>query len=252
MNKMPSGARPARAVSLVGGLAATLLWSPLLHAGSFSVSPVRIFMEARERATAVTVVNEGDTELVMQAELFTWKQKPDGADELTPTEDMVLAPPILKMAPRSRQVVRLANLRPPPAGAQQTYRMIVREVPEARPSTTGVEIQVALAFSLPVFLTPPGAKSKLVCDLGKTSGATVVASCENQGQAYAQPVGMTLTTAGGEVLVSREITGGYVLPQIRRAFELQRAAGTLPRGPAQLAVTQDDGSKQVFEVRLVD
>jgi fimbrial chaperone protein len=237
---------------LAAAVLASVAAPPAVFAGSFSVSPVRIFMQARERATAITVVNEGDTELVMQAELFTWKQKADGADELAPTEDIVLAPPILKMAPRSRQVVRLANLKPVAGTAQQTYRMLVREIPEARPAREGVEIQVALAFSLPVFITPPGAKSKLVCELGKVEGPSVTAVCDNRGEAYAQPVSLTLTTAGGEVLVSREITGGYVLPQVRRSFDLQRAAGTMPRGPAQLTVTQDDGSKQVFDVRLGD
>lgn len=252
MNNQPSGLRRARAICLASGAAATLFCAAPVAAGSFSVSPVRIFMQARERATAITIVNEGDSELVMQAELFTWKQKPDGVDELTPTEDMVLAPPILKMAPRSRQVVRLANLRPVPPGPQLTYRMVVREIPEARPASDQVQVQVALAFSLPVFITPPGAKSQLACELGKTTSAGVVATCENRGQAYAQPVKMTLTSAGGEVLVARDISGGYILPQVRRSFELQRASGSLPRGPAQLAVTQDDGSKQVFDVRLAD
>jgi fimbrial chaperone protein len=198
------------------------------------------------------VVNEGDSELVMQAELYTWKQKPDGADELTPTDDIILAPPILKLAPKSRQVVRLANLRPAPTGTQQTYRMVVREIPEAKPSGPGVQVQVALAFSLPIFITPPGAKSKLACELRRGTPTSMVASCENQGEAYAQPVQLTLTTAGGEVIASRDITGGYVLPQIRRNFELPRAAGALPRGAAQLAVTQDDGSKQVFDVQLAE
>ncbi|QJW83516.1 fimbria/pilus periplasmic chaperone [Ramlibacter terrae] len=56
---------------------------------------------------------------------------------------MVLAPPILKLAPRSGQVVRLANLRPVPGGAQQTYRMVVREIPEARPAGANVEVRRA-------------------------------------------------------------------------------------------------------------
>ena len=34
---------------------------PAAQAGSFSVSPVRIFMEMRERATGVSGINEGDT-----------------------------------------------------------------------------------------------------------------------------------------------------------------------------------------------
>src|SRR4051812_18089968 len=109
---------PVPALRLAGSaLALLLLGVPPATAGSFTVSPVRIFMQVRERATAITVVNEGDSELVMQAELYAWSQKPDGVDELTATEDMIMAPPILKLAPRSRQVVRLANLRAAPTGA---------------------------------------------------------------------------------------------------------------------------------------
>lgn len=81
-------------------------------AGVFSVTPVRIYMTPKDRAVAVTITNDGDTELVMQADLYLWKQKPDGQDDLTLTEDMFLAPPIIKMAPKSRQVVRLARLNP--------------------------------------------------------------------------------------------------------------------------------------------
>ena len=36
----------------------------------------------------------------------------EGLDQMTPTEDLILAPPILKLAPNARQVVRLALLKP--------------------------------------------------------------------------------------------------------------------------------------------
>ncbi len=223
------------------------------HAGSFSVSPVRIFMEARERATGITIVNEGDTDLVMQAELFEWKQKPDGTDELLPTQDLILAPPILKLAKGGRQVVRLANLRPPVPGEQQTYRLIVREVPEAEAQgKSGVQVQVALAFSLPVFITPPGAKRALVCTASRAGPTSINATCENRGQAYAQPVGMTLATPTGNTLLSGDIKGGYVLPGVTRHFTLASDGSGIPTGPARLQVTQDDGSKQVFDVQLAD
>lgn len=221
------------------------------QAGSFSVSPVRIFMEARERATGVTIINEGDTDLVMQAELFEWKQKPDGTDELLPTQDLVLAPPILKLAKGARQVVRLANLRPPTPGQQLTYRLVVREVPEAlQPTKPGVQIQVALAFSMPVFITPPGARRALACSASRASPTALRATCENGGQAYAQPASMVLTTPSGNTLVTSEIKGGYILPGVTRSFELSTEGSRIPGGPLKLQVTQDDGSKQVFDVRL--
>lgn len=232
-------------------LAALAVTTTTAQAGSFSVSPVRIFMEARERATGVTIINEGDTELVMQAELFEWKQKPDGTEELLPTQDLVLAPPILRLPKGSRQVVRLANLRPPVPGEQMTYRMVVREVPEALAAPQpGVQIQVALAFSLPVFITPPGAKRSVACTATRTSPTAVRATCENSGQAYAQPVSMTLTTPSGNTLVTSDIKGGYILPKVTRSFELATEGSRIPGGPLKLQVTQDDGAKQSFDVRL--
>lgn len=222
-------------------------------AGSFSVSPVRIFMEARDRATGVTIINEGDSDLVMQAELFEWKQKPDGTDELLPTQDLVLAPPILKLAKGTRQVVRLANLRAPAPGEQVTYRLIVREVPEALArAQSGVQVQVALAFSLPVFITPPGARRELSCSAVRSSPTAVRATCENRGQAYAQPASMTLTTPTGNTLLSSDIKGGYILPTVRRTFELASDGSRIPGGAVKLQVTHDDGAKQVFDVQLAE
>jgi fimbrial chaperone protein len=249
---MPKIQSRSKVLVLLASVLATAA-APGAFAGTFSVSPVRIFMEARERATGVTVVNEGDTPIVMQAEVFQWKQKPDGTDDLVPTQDLVLAPPILKLAPGARQVVRLANLRAVPEGDQQTYRLIVREVPEAlAPAQVGVQIQVALAFSLPVFITPPGAKRALNCNAQRLNPTTVVATCENQGAAYAQPANVTLSTAaGGTTLVSSDIRAGYILPRVKRSFELT-STGPMPLGAAKLQVTQDDGSKQVFDVQLAE
>lgn len=247
-----SKVRPCRCSHAVAGVA--LLGSSLVaSAASFSVSPVRIYMQARERATAVTVENEGDAEVVMQGEVFQWRQKADGSDELTPTDDLILAPPVLKVAPRSRQVLRLANLKPVPPGEQLTYRMIVREMPEASPPKEGVQIQVSLAFSLPIFITPPGAKQQLVCDAKRAAPDLLVATCENHGDAYAQPVNFAVRTASGAVLMSQDVAGGYILPKVRRQFELKRPAnGPAMTGAAKFAVTQDDGSVQLFDVALPD
>jgi len=221
-------------------------------AGTFSVSPVRIYMQARERATAITIVNEGETDVVMQADLFEWRQKPGGEDELVPTEDLILAPPVLKLAPKARQVLRLANLKPVPGAQQLTYRMIVREIPEALPARPGgVQVQVALAFSLPIFITPAGAKSKLDCKLARKSADVFLASCNNQGQAYAQPVSISLASATGAALLSQEITGGYILPQAQRQFEIKRGPAAVS-GPVKLSVTLDDGSRETFDAVLTD
>ncbi len=219
-------------------------------AGQFSVSPVRIQMTARDRATAITLTNEGDTDLVMQADIYHWKQKPDGQDDLVLSEDMILSPPILKLPPHSRQVVRLARLRPVPNGEQQTYRLIVREIPEAQVTEGAVKLQIAMAFSLPVFISPPRTKRELLCTTERDVTNNIRALCENQGNAYAQPVDFVLKGLDGTQLAAKE-AGGYVLPGIRRGFDLSApSSDRIPAGAAQLLVRQDTGAVQTFDVTI--
>ena len=218
-------------------------------AAEFSVTPVRIFMAAKDRAVAITVVNESDEEIVMQADLYSWHQKPDGEDDLILTEDMILSPPILRLAPKSRQIVRLARLAAAPANGQVTYRMIVREVPEAKAPSKDLKLQIALAFSLPVFITPPGAKRQLSCGVERVASDTVNAVCENTGNAYAQPVAFALVAESGSQLALRD-TGGYILPDIKRGFAIKSQGAPIPAGKGKLRVTLDDGTVQIFEAQL--
>ena len=222
------------------------------QAGTFTVTPVRIYMQPRDRAVAITVTNDGDTELVMQADLYEWSQKPDGTDDLKLTEDLFLSPPILKLAPKSHQVVRLARVTVQPRKEQQTYRLIVREVPEAIPAEKeNVQLQFALAFSMPIFITPPGLKGEIACSVARTASDAVAVTCENSGNAYVYPHQFALTDQAGNVLANRE-TGGYLLPGIKRSFELKRPNEKIPGGNDKLIVTLDDGSKRTFEVGLAE
>ncbi len=219
------------------------------HAGKFSVTPVRIYMSQRDKAVAVTITNESDDDMVMQADIYVWKQKPGGQDELTPSEDLFLSPPIVKLAGKSRQVVRLARISPAKSDQQLTYRMIVREIPEARAAKDKVQLQIALAFSMPVFITPPGAKNKLDCTVERTAANAINAACENTGNAYAQVIDLALLNQAGEKLATRD-TGGYILPGIKRTFDVKRTEGRIPAGKATLVVTLDNGAKQSYDVVL--
>ena len=220
-------------------------------AGQFSVSPVRIFVGAKDRTTAVTITNESDAELVMQADVFQWKQTTTGQEDLTLTEDLIVAPPIFKLAPRARQIIRLAMLKVVPSDQQLTYRLIVREIPEAKPPEPGVQLQIGLAFSMPVFISPPGVKRQLVCEPQRAAPDTVRVTCENNGNAYAFVSEFKLSNASGE-LITISNAGGYVLPGIKRSFELKRTGGPISSGKVSLFVTQDDLSVQTFDGMLAN
>lgn len=242
----------SRAPLAVAALLSSVVAIENAHGGQFTVTPVRIYMQPRDRAVAITVTNDGDTELVMQADLYEWAQKPDGTDDLKLTEELFLSPPILKLAPKAKQVVRLARAHPTPGKEQLTYRLVVREVPEAVPAEkNNVQLQFALAFSLPIFVTPPGVKGQLGCSAARTSGDAVSVTCENTGSAYVYPHEFVLTDAAGQTLATRD-TGSYLLPGIKRSFEVKRPNARIPGGNAKLTVTLDDGSKQTFGVALTE
>ncbi len=208
-------------------------------------------MTPKDKAIAVTVTNEGDEDLVMQADVYSWKQKPDGEDDLVLTEDLLLSPPIIKLAAKARQVVRLARLRSVAPDEQMTYRLIMREVPEAKPNKGDLQLQIALAFSLPVFITPPQVKSALDCKVERSAADTVKAACENSGHAYAQLIDLELSNADGVVLASRD-AGGYILPSNKRYFDIKSADKAIPSGNAKLNVRLDDGTKQTFDVTIAE
>lgn len=230
------------------GAGAGLLPTPV-RAGPFTVAPVRVYMTPKDRAVALTLTNQGDEELVMQADLYLWQQKPGGESVLTLTEDLFLAPPILKLAPKSRQVVRLALLRAPAPDRQLTYRVILRELVEARPPPKeGAQLQIALALSLPIFITPPGAVHRLGCQVTRAATDALRVACYNAGNAYVHPREFHLTNLRGDPLATGALEG-YILPGIERRYEL-RHNGPIPGGKARLLLTMDDGSSQGFDVEI--
>jgi fimbrial chaperone protein len=237
---------------LPGRLAWTLLFAaictpPPALAGAFSVTPVRLYMSVRDRAIAVTVTNDGDSEVVLQADVNTWRQSADGTDQLELTDDLVLSPPIIKLAPKARQVVRLARLAPPDVSRQLTYRFILREVPEALPSKPNVQIAIALALSMPVFITPPKVSRVVSCGIAGIEDKAIGVRCSNTGTAYAQVRDINIVRDNKKIAA---FSGGtYILPGATKIMAAAAEAATSP-GPVKVVVTFDDSKTQEFELSL--
>jgi fimbrial chaperone protein len=246
--KIQHGNSFLRSIALLGVIVATLLAQTSVWAGVFSVTPVRIYITPKDRAVAVTITNQEDSEIVLQADIYDWSQDPNGEDKLTLTEDLLLSPPIIKLGPNARQVVRLAMLAPHDASHQMTYRMVMREVPEAVKPEDNIQVPIALALNMPVFVTPPVAKREMDCTLKRGEKNSLQASCENTGTAYAQVREAVLKRGGKEL--ARYEGGDYILPGARKAFNLNGAEEEVRPGPAELSITFDDNQVQAFQTSL--
>lgn len=230
----------------IGGVICSVGLCLPVHAGSFSVSPVRIFMKPSDRAVAVTLVNEDIIELVLQADVYEWTQQQAGVDELKLSEDLLLSPPIIKLAPGARQVVRLALLRPADLERQLTYRLIVRELPEvgqARERT--LQVPISLALSMPVFITPTSAKRVVACGLINQPNGSLAVRCANRGNAYAQVRDAAVLSAGK--IISHFEGGVYILPGAEKTWPIPAVDKIGAVGEVKLRIGFDDGQSATYD-----
>lgn len=120
------------------------------HAASLQISPVILNMDGAERATSMTLRNEGAEPIYGQVRVYAWRQTTT-EDVLRETAALVASPPMIQIAPGGTQVVRLLQPEAAKRPGEASYRLIIDEIAPPDPlRATGV--QVRLRYSVPVFV----------------------------------------------------------------------------------------------------
>lgn len=119
--------------------------------GSLTVTPVVVTLDDKTRSAALTVKNEGNEARVIQTELLRWTQK-NGADEQTPSRDILVNPPMATLQPGQTQTVRVGLKREADHAQELAYRLYLTEVPPPSEHFTGMRI--ALRLGVPVYVSP--------------------------------------------------------------------------------------------------
>jgi fimbrial chaperone protein len=211
----------ATASALAAGLA-ILLAGGTASAQSLTVLPVNIEMAPKQMATTLTVINQGDAETSVQIRTMAWKQV-DGKEDLTPSNDVMVSPPIATIAPGATQIVRLV-LRKPPEGREATYRILLDQIPPvAEPGT----VRIALRLSIPIFAAPvtramPHVKFRVENDAGQAYLVAV-----NDGNRHDTIREIALKTAGGTGLDTATNSSPYILAGTTRRWPIG-VAGSSP------------------------
>lgn len=177
------------------------------RAGSFTVAPVRLELTVPRRASSFEVQNTGDRAAQIQVERYRWVADNGGDDRLEPTEEVIATPPIFTLAPGQKQIVRVLLFGAPDPALEASYRIILQETALDDPPPNAV--QALLRISMPMFVTPPGARPQLDWALER-DGDRAWLRIENTGSAHAQ-----ITAARGGAGQDIKATG-YVLPGERR------------------------------------
>ena len=213
-----SSCRLRAAAKALAALFLALLVVPAATAQSLSVLPVNVFLSPGEMATSLTVTNSGTSETAVQIRAYAWGQK-DNDDPLTATDDVLLSPPLAKIAPGASQVIRLI-LRKAPQGQEASYRILIDQLPP--PGEPGV-VHIVLRLSIPIFAKPavrclPKVEFHLESDAGQFY---LVAA--NSGTLHEVIRDLVLTAADGRALKAESSALPYILPGATRRWHIVAA-----------------------------
>ncbi|MDD3651955.1 fimbria/pilus periplasmic chaperone [Immundisolibacter sp.] len=197
------------------------MFAGLAAAAQLRLAPIKVHMAPGQRAAALTVTNEGSEPAAFQIRAYAWRQTSEGADDLAPTEELLVSPPLSRLEAGAQQVVRLV-LRRPPTEREATYRILFDEIPPpAAPNT----VRIVVRQSVPVFAPP---KAKVAARLawrieqGADGAAWLVAL--NQGSRHAEVREVALATADGAALAVEPPALPYVLTGATRRWRIKAPA----------------------------
>lgn len=199
-------------LAAAAGLLSVLAPAPL-HAGSLEIAPVSIEVISPGAGSTIKLHNEGNTRINAQIRVFRWTQK-DGEDKLEPTENVVASPPMARLGPGADYTVRIVRLSKQPVGSEESYRLLIDELPDQRPASNQV-VNLILRYSIPVFFVPPNAApAKLNWSVAKQQNHIQV-SAINEGDRHVRLAALNLRDAQGKTLSFGAGLTGYVLGRSR-------------------------------------
>ncbi|WP_250537023.1 molecular chaperone [Caballeronia sp. AZ10_KS36] len=150
---MPTS-RLIRRAAFLCAAALPLLPASQAHAGSLQVSPIRVDLSPEQPAAVMKLHNRGSEPITAQVRVFGWSQTLD-EDKLDDAQRIVASPPIITIPAGGDQTVRILRTSRETPGGEETYRLLIDEIPQAETvRTTGVRMQ--LRYSVPVFATASG------------------------------------------------------------------------------------------------
>ncbi|WP_323740074.1 fimbrial biogenesis chaperone [Acinetobacter oleivorans] len=199
-----------------------LLFLPsMLNAASIRLSPVSVEILNDQSASSISLYNQSNESSDLQVRVFEWRQNA-GQDQLIPTDEIAVSPPFLKLQPNDSYNLRVVRINPVPVSGEQTYRIIIDELPKPidnRKVDQGVN--VLLRSSLPLFIVNKDAITKLTWSIQQEQNNSSLI-INNVGNRHALLSNLTLvdTTANKSYAIKVNTVNGYILAGKARNFNI--------------------------------
>jgi fimbrial chaperone protein len=188
--------------------------------GEFRVTPIRLDFDRGTKSGMITIVNEGGDRLNVQMKAFEWTQNADGKDEYTETNDIIFFPRIMSLEKSEEKILR-AGIKIPATTKEKTYRLFIEEIPEPK-KAEGVHVAITIRFGVPIFVKPLKEELKGEIEKVELSKGVLNALIKNKGNSHfiIHSVNIRGKNAKGKEILSKELSGWYLLSGVSRAYTL--------------------------------
>lgn len=205
------------------GLPLAMLLSALpASASQFTVNPTRVELSARVPSAVVSLRNDGNSPIRIQVKTHAWTQTLDGQMKLDSTEDVVVFPTLVTIAPGEERRLRIA-VTSAPAQLERTYRVFMEELPPVQGTPIETGVHVLTRVGIPVFLRSlaPSARAGL-SDAGMKQG-TLHFQIDNLGNTHFVPdrIHVQGLSSAGTAIVDKSTDGWYILAGTSRRYEMR-------------------------------
>jgi fimbrial chaperone protein len=219
-----------RLSTLVAGVAAFTAALACASASTVSVSPVRLTLARSGSAVDLTISNGDPQPTRFSVRAYKWTQSPAGQMELTPSDDVIVYPQSFSIASLDRRVVRIGFVRPL-LPVEQSYRVIVSELPPFDEANPNPGIAVLSKFSVPLFITPPGGQAQPAIANVSLQNLKLNFTLAATGNVHLLPTSLQVRgiDAAGKVSFEAAPPVWYVLPGQPRMYDLAVPAGACAR-----------------------
>jgi fimbrial chaperone protein len=216
----------------------------MVQAASLQVAPVLVEVPTPAATGTLKLRNEGSKPLDAQVRIFRWTQV-DGADSLTPADDIAASPPAASLRPGTDYTVRIVRTSKEPVVREESYRLLIDELPGPA-SGAAATVSIALRYSIPVFFTVPGAAAPKLSFVLQQSGNKPVIVVSNAGDRRIRLAKLRFTDGKGAIANFGDGLAGYVLGRSSKNFEVPaNAKGFGGGGVVSMSAQADSGPIEV-------
>lgn len=211
-----------------------------LLAAEIGIMPVAVQLDKGTTRTTLSLVNQGQEAVTMQAETVTWGRTAAESDQ--PSDALVINPLIFTIAPGQTQILRIGLRTPPDPLKEITYRLVLRELPTAvlpEQADTATRVRVLMAMRVPVYVAPVETARKEEWQLSSDARGNLVVQVHNSGNVHYRvgKLNLRLGDAREGAVVASANESALLFPGEQRSITLlpESPAGAAPPGAAAKA-----------------